>query len=111
MCPISPIYDQWDQWDLMPLVGLDQLPVDEDAILLGAHACQEKFALLFNDDVVPLIDADLEFIAFGQTDRKHAKVFNHLLTIDANLQIAHELVKRKIDLMRPVDTHHETELH
>jgi hypothetical protein len=42
-------------------VGLNQLPVNKDAVLLWTEACQKELAPLFDNDVMPFVSADGEF--------------------------------------------------
>src|SRR5262245_52033725 len=82
---------------LRAFMRLHQLPVDKDAILLWTEACEKEFSLFLNNDGVFFLGADREFVTFGQADGEHAKVLDGGLPVDANFQIAHELVEREID--------------
>lgn len=54
--------------ELLPFVGLNQLPIDKDTILLRAEACQKKLSLLLDDHGVLLCDTDRKFVAFGEAE-------------------------------------------
>src|SRR5215510_1492930 len=66
-------------------VSLNQLSVDKDSILLGSQACQKKLALLLDDDIVTLRNADREFISLSEVERKHSKVFHGNLAVNQNI--------------------------
>jgi hypothetical protein len=45
------------------------------------------------------VSADCEFISLGEAKRQHAKVLHQRPAIDANFQIADELIEREFDSM------------
>lgn len=95
----------------LPLVRLHQVSIDEDAVSHRPQAGEEELAFLFDGNVVLLVNADCQFVALGETQRQHPKVFDGRLAIDPNLQVADELIEREIDLMLFLDADHEAELH
>ena len=92
-------------------VGLNQLPIDKDAILLRTEACQKKLSLLLDDHGVLLLHADRKFVAFGEAEREHAKVLYCRLAVNQNVDISDKLVEREIDPMLFVNANIEAELH
>jgi hypothetical protein len=90
---------------------LHKLPIYKDSVLLRAEAGEKELSLFLNHNVMPFLLADGKFIALREAQRDHSKVLHRGLSINQNLQMAHELVKRKIDPMLFVDSDVETKLH
>jgi len=87
------------------------LAIDKDAVLRRSEACQEKLSFLFDDYGVLFLRSYDELISFSQLERKHPEVLDGDLPVNSNFQVACELIKREIDLMRFLTADWETELH
>jgi hypothetical protein len=92
-------------------VGLHELAVNEDTVLLGPKSRQKKLSLLLDGDLVLLLRADRELVSLGELERKHAKVFYQRLTVDFDFQVADELIEREVDLVLLLDSNPKAELH
>lgn len=55
--------------------------------------------------------ADCKLVSLGKLERKHAKVLHQRRTVDADFQIADELIEREVDLMLLLDSDAKAELH
>src|SRR5205085_11182091 len=69
----------------LALIRLHQVSIDEDAVLHRPQAGEEELPFLLDGHVVFFVDADSQFVALGETQREHAKVFDGRLAIDTNL--------------------------
>jgi hypothetical protein len=95
----------------LSFVGLHQLAIDKDAVLRRSEACEEKLSFLLDDYGVLFLSSYDELIAFSQIERKHPEVLDGNLPVNANFQVARELIEREIDLMLFLTADRETELH
>jgi hypothetical protein len=95
----------------LAFVSLDQLAVDEDAILLWPEAGQEEFSFLLDGDLMSLLNANDEFVTLGETKREHPKILDGRLAVNADFDIADELVEREINAVLFGNADHEAELH
>jgi hypothetical protein len=95
----------------LTLVGLSKLAVDEDAVSLGPKSRQEKFSLLLNSYLMNLPRADGKLVSLGKPERKHTKVLHQRLAVNPDLQIAGELIERKVDLVWLLGADAKAELH
>jgi len=95
----------------LPFMRLNQFPIDKDAILLRPKTGEKQFSLFLDHNLVAFLLADRKLISLRQAEREHPKILHRGLAIDEDLQMAHELVERKIDPVRFVDSDIETELH
>ena len=96
---------------LLTFVGLHELTVNKDAILHRPQTREKQFAFLLDRDVMFLVDADHQIVAFGKTQRCNPKIADGGLPVDFDFQGADELVEGKIDAMLFVDANGETKLH
>ena len=94
-----------------PLVGLHQMPVDEDAVDLRLNPGQQKLSLFLDRDVMFFRHADDKVVPLGEAHRKHANFVYHRQPVNLDFQTAVELIERKVDPVRFSDANHETELH
>jgi hypothetical protein len=96
---------------VLTFVGLHELAVDEHSVLLGPHSREKQFSLLLNGNLVLLFCPDGKFIPLGEFEREHTKVFHQRLAVNPDLEVAHKLIEREVDLMLLVYADKKAELH
>jgi hypothetical protein len=92
-------------------VGLNEVAIDEDAVLLWPKSGEKKLSFLLDHDLVLFLRADREFVTLGEPERQRPKVLHQWLPVDLDFQIADELIEREVDLVLLLNSDAKAELH